>query len=96
MIVGEPVQVPFVVVSTCPSRAVPETAGMTVFVGGTAVMTALCVVVEDVEPAAFVAVTVPRIVLPTSVAVRVYVVPVCPAIVTQLEPAASQRCQDRA
>ena len=71
VIVGEPVQVPFVVVRTWPSRAVPETTGMTVLTGATAVMTALWVVVDAVEPPAFVAVTTPRIVLPTSAAVSV-------------------------
>ncbi len=76
MIVGEPVHVPVVVASVRPSRAVPDTAGTTVFTGGTAVMTALWVVVAGVEPPAFVAVTTPRIVEPTSVAVSVYVVPV--------------------
>ncbi len=39
--------------------------------GGVAVMTALCVVVAGVEPAAFVAVTTPRIVKPTSAATSV-------------------------
>ena len=63
--VGVPVQVPVATVSVCPTLAVPVMVGATVFVGGvgtTAVTTEAAVAL----PSTFVAVTVTRIVLPTS------------------------------
>ena len=71
VIVGVPVQVPVVDDSARPSVAVPETTGTTVFTGAIAVTTALCVVVDAVEPPPLVAVTTPRIVEPTSALVSV-------------------------
>jgi hypothetical protein len=58
------------------------------FEGGTA---ALAAVVTFVEPAALVATTETRNVLPSAAPDSVYVLPVAPTIVAQLSPFASQR-----
>ena len=61
-----PVQVPFEATSAWPSPAVPAIVGSAVLTGGAAAMTAVCVLAALVGPAALVAVTTARIVLPTS------------------------------
>jgi hypothetical protein len=69
VIVGEPVQVPFVVVSVCPSCGVPEITGSAVFATGIAVTTELALLVAVWVPAVFVAVTTTRTRRPISLGV---------------------------
>jgi hypothetical protein len=84
--------VPFVVVRTCPTDVVPETAGSAVFAGAAGVTTtAVALELAGVVPQTDVALTVERIVLPESAATSVYVLAVAAAITTQLAPAPSQR-----
>jgi hypothetical protein len=96
VMVGVPVQVPVVEVSSWPSFAVPETAGKPELTGGVAAIAAVVLLVAGVEPPLFVAVTTTRILDATSAEVRVYVVAVAPAMSMQLDPALSHRCHCRA
>ena len=66
---GVPVHVPRSTVSVPPSRVVPEIVGATVLTGGVAATRAVAAVVAVALPAAFVAVTTTRTVLPASVLV---------------------------
>ena len=91
MIVGVPVQVPRSTVSVSPSRAVPPTVGATVFAGATGSTRPAAPDVADVDPAVFVAVTITRVVVPTSAGVSLYVVAVAPAMSAQFAPAVSHR-----
>jgi hypothetical protein len=93
-----PVQVPSVALRTWPSRTVPEMTGSPVrsLTGGdSGAMTAVAGEVELADPSTFVAVTVTRIVVPTSAVTGVYVVALAPAIGTHAAPPESQRCQAR-
>ena len=81
--------------SVCPSTVEPLIAGRTVLTGAMFAMTTVAADVAFAEPTPFVAVTATRIVEPTSAAPRTYVVPVAPAMSTQLAPAALQRRQTR-
>ena len=88
---GEPVHAPAEAVSVEPRIAVPAIEGRPVFDGNVA-MSAVAADVALAVPAALVAVTRTRSVPPTSAACRTYVAAVAPAMSTQFEPAASQRC----
>ena len=65
-----PVQVPLVLVSVWPWRAIPESTGQAVFAGAATVTVALSALRWEAEPAAFVAVTSEYTLEPTSAAVR--------------------------
>ena len=85
-----PPQAPLVAVRVCPSCAVPETVGAPVFDGGAAATVAVADEVALLEPAEFDAVTVTRIVEPTSELLAAYVCAVAPPMSAQLPPLASQ------
>ena len=86
-----PVQAPVDAVSVCPSVAVPEIVGGAVFAGGAAAATwAVCADSAVLEPAALVAVTSTRTVVPTSAEPSVYVDAVAPPMSLHDEPPASQ------
>ena len=88
-----PVQPPSVVVSVSPSSRVPLTTGTVTLAGAScSIVSVAGEVAEGEEPASLTAVTTTRIVLPTSAGPSVYVLPVSPAMSTQLSPEASQRC----
>jgi hypothetical protein len=76
-----PLHRPASAVSVSPSRAVPQTVGSSIAVGGTAATAKLVA-----EPAAFVAVTRTASRAPTSSAVATYVREVAPAMSAQLVP----------
>ena len=86
MTVGVPVHVPLLTDSSCPSSAVPVTAGSAVLAGGAATTVAVCADVAEPDPALFVAPTATRIVVPTCDGVSPNVVPVAPAMLEQLVP----------
>jgi hypothetical protein len=93
-----PDHVPSVALRIWPSRAVPEMTGsppMSLSGGESGAMTAVAGELELADPSTFVAVTVTRIVVPTSAGTGVYVAALAPAIGTQAAPPASQRCQAR-
>lgn len=73
--VGFPVQLPSFAVSCCPTRAVPEMVGRSVFLGGAGELAAATVAVSsdcaEADPSGLVAVTRTRIVRPASAAVSV-------------------------
>src|SRR5581483_8807638 len=85
-----PLQLPFEVVSVCPSLATPDSAGSAVFTGGTPATTALAQVRALAWPAPFDAVTTAYSRLPTSADVSAYDWPVAPATFAHFQ-AASQR-----
>ncbi len=95
--VGEPVQVPTELVSTCPTWAVPAITGGLRLVGRTpgevpaGVTATVGAVVVDAAPAAEVAVTKTLSECPTSSLTGRYDSAPAPEIGTQLAPAASQR-----
>ncbi len=64
-----PVHVPSVADSVSPSVAVPPIVGIAVFTGGVGATSSVAAEDASASPAAFVAVTVTRIVPPTSLAV---------------------------
>jgi hypothetical protein len=66
-----PFHEPLDVVKTCPWLGVPEAAGSAVLTGEAAATAAVCVDCALALPAAFVAVTCERIVVPTSALVTV-------------------------
>jgi hypothetical protein len=91
---GLPFQVPWLAVSVVPDCGVPEMLGAAVFVGAVVLeTTADGAEVAWAEPSAFVAVTVERIVWPTSPDAAVYVAAVAPAIVVRDAPLASHWLQ---
>jgi len=93
-----PDQAPSVALRICPSRTVPEMTGRPPgsFVGGAnGATTAVAGEATLADPSRFDAVTVTRIVLPTSAVTSVYVAALAPAITAQAPPVASQRCQAR-
>src|SRR4051812_47625731 len=89
--VGVPVHVPRSSVSVSPSRAVPPMVGATVLAGATGSTRPAAPDVAAVDPAALVAVTITRVVVPTSAGVSRYVAAVAPATSVQFAPAVSQR-----
>jgi hypothetical protein len=84
--------VPTAPVSICPSFTVPAIEGATVFAGASAATFALAAELAEAEPAALLAVTLTRMVSPTSPAARVYVGPVAPTPFSQLPPLVLQSC----
>ena len=94
MIGAVPVHVPASPVSTLPCCAVPEIVGSEVLAGWTmGATTAVAAEIALLEPFAFLAVTLKRIVLPTSPEVSSYVRLVAPEMALQLAPFELQRCQ---
>ena len=103
--VGSFVQAPRVAVRIEPRCGVPLIVGGAVFAGGFAVgggggggggggaaeTTAVALLVAEPDPAAFVPVTVTRMVLPTAKLPSVSCVPVAPETEAQFAPAVSQR-----
>jgi hypothetical protein len=89
---GLPDHPPLLVESVRPSCAVPLIAGAVVFDGPDILTGEVAAELADDEPPAFVAVTAERIVLPTSLLVSVYELPVAPEIPTQLPPDELQSC----
>src|SRR5512132_308969 len=81
-----PDQLPGSAVKVCPSTGVPEIVGGDVFTGAASapVTVAVAAEVAVLEPTEFVAVTVTRIVEPTSADASEYVWSVAPAISLQL------------
>src|SRR3954454_21328020 len=91
--VGVGVHVPFDTVSSSPTRAVPETAGRTVFFGPSfESTTSLGSEVADPFPSAFVAVTTTRSVCDTSPAVTVSADLLAPLMLPHAVPSFAQRC----
>jgi hypothetical protein len=88
--------VPVLELNVCPSCAVPEMIGGDTSDGATAdvgcVTTLVCADVADLDCLLLDAVTLTRIVDPTSLEVSRYVWAVAPATDTQLLPAESHRC----
>lgn len=93
-----PLQVPGLAVRICPSWAWPLIVGREVFAGAVAdaVTTAVAAEVALALPAAFVAVTLTRIVDPTSALVKMYFGAVAPEMTLQALPLVLHRCHSRA
>jgi hypothetical protein len=89
--VGAFVQMPGEVESVWPSFAVPEISGGVRLAGGGGTTTLVAALVTELLPALFDAVTLTRIVFPTSVAASRYCDPVAPVIAAHAPPAVSQR-----
>src|SRR3954452_22770006 len=90
--VGVGVHVPFETVSSSPTRADPETAGRTVFLGPSfESTTSLGSEVADAFPSAFAAVTTTRSVWDWSAEPGVYVASVAPLISPHAVPSVAQR-----
>jgi hypothetical protein len=82
---------PFVVESQGRSLTYDEPSGAGGGGGGAAATAAVWLLVAELDPAPFVAVTVTRSVLPTSAAPRPYCAPEAPLTAEQFAPALSQR-----